>query len=366
MKDRGMVQYLGMDVHKEWIIIATIRGEEQEPRSIVKKKNDWVIIRKYLTKVLEKGPILCCYEAGPCGYTLARNIEEMGITCIIAAPGLIPRKAGSHIKTDQRDAINLARNLRNGELVSVKVPDCKDEMVRDYIRMRDDMKGAEKKIKQQILGFVVRHGYRYDGTYWTEKHRKWLLSLFEEKDLRKETLDHYYCSLLEKEERLERISEKIEEIAKWKRYERLVGRFGCLKGVSTYTALSLCVEIGDFKRFPTAPQFMAYLGVIPSEHTSGGKRRLGGITKSGNKHIRQLLIESSWHYCLSYIPSKRLAERRKGQEERIIAYADRAGRRLTKKYHRVAITHMNKKIAVTAVARELAGFIWGMAVDEVA
>lgn len=355
--------YAGMDVHKESISIAIFRDNNKNVEFERQIKNEPGQIKKFFKRLKEKGEnIIAVYEAGPTGFVIHRQLENMEITCLVAAPSLLPRKPGDRIKTDKRDAIMLAKVLRNGEIVSVYVPTRSDEAARDYLRMCNDMRGDLKKLKQRLLLYLLRIGKKYDTTgkkYWTGTHRAWLKSLIFEEELHKLIFDEYYIALVEMEEKINRLNCKIEEISTETRYAEKVSQLRCFKGVDTLTALTFVTEIGDFRRFRKAHEFMAYLGLVPSEHSSGEKRKIGGITKAGNSRLRKLLIESSWHYR-SYSPSKRLAMRRKGQPSVTIAYADKAGRRLSKKYIKLIQRGKIPQKTVTAVARELSGFIWGM------
>jgi transposase len=355
--------YAGMDVHKETISIAIFRDNNKNVEFERQIKNEPGQIKKFFKRLKEKGEnIITVYEAGPTGFVLHRQLEDMEISCQVAAPSLLPRKPGDRIKTDRRDAIMLAKVLRNGEIVSVYVPTRSDESVRDYLRMCNDMRGDLKKLKQRILHFLLRIGKKYDTTnrsYWTGAHRAWLKSLQFTEEMHKLVFEEYYIAIVEMEEKIEKLKCKIEEISAETRYAEKVSQLRCFKGVDTLTALTFIAEIGDFRRFRKAQEFMAYLGLVPSEHSSGEKRRVGGITKAGNSRLRKLLIESSWHYR-HYTPSKRLMMRRKGQSSETIAYADKAGRRLSKKYTKLIQRGKIPQNTVTAVARELSGFIWGM------
>ena len=355
------ILYTGLDVHKKTIFIAIFRDHETEACILIEKKNDKSELKKYFNKLKEKGHVICCYEAGPTGFELYRFLKKIGIDCIIAVPSLLPKRPGDKIKNDRRDAIDLARTLRNGDIVSVNVPSESDEAVRDYIRMRGDFKDDLRKKKQQLLHFLLRHDKKYidQGEYWTQKHRIWIKSQTFSQDLLKDILNEYYAAIINLEDRIKLLEEKIEEISIKDEYRNDVNRLKCFKGIDTLTSLSFVVEICDFKRFNKAEQFMGFLGLTPSENSTGDKRRQGGITKCGNSHLRKLLIESSWHYRYYNGISKRLSARRKGQSPEIIAYADKAGNRLNKKYVKLCFKGKNSNVAVTAVARELSGFIWG-------
>lgn len=360
------VIYVGMDVHKETIAIAVLRDNNKNVEFEKQIRNEPGQIKKFFTKLKEKNiNILCCYEAGPTGFALYRQLEEMEITCYVAAPSLLPRKPGDRIKTDKRDAIMLAKVLKNQEITPVYIPTRSDESVRDYLRMCNDMKSDLKKQKQRLLQFLLRIGKKYytGKNYWTGSHRKWLKSLQFEEEIHKSVFDEYYTTILEQEAKIDRLKEKIEEIGAEARYAEKVSKLRCFKGIDTLTALTFVAEIGDFRRFRKAQEFMAYMGLVPSEYSSGEKRKIGGITKAGNSRLRKLLIESSWHYK-TYTPSKRLAMRRKGQAVETIAYADKAGKRLNKKYMKLIFSGKIAQKTVTAVARELSGFIWGMMVGK--
>jgi len=360
------IVYVGMDVHKETIAIAVFRDSNKNVEFEKIIRNEPGKVKKFFNKLKEKGEnILSCYEAGPTGFTLYRILEEMDITCYVAAPSLLPRKPGDRIKTDKRDAIMLAKVLRNGEIISVKVPTRSDEAVRNYLRMCNSTRSDLKKQKQRLLMFLLSIGKKYDTGkgYWTGAHRKWLKALEFGEELNKNVFDEYYIAICELEEKIEKLKEKIAEIAAEARYVEKVSKLRCFKGIDTLTALTFISEIGDFRRFRKAAEFMAYMGLVPSEYSSGDKRKLGSITKAGNSRLRKLLIESSWHYKY-YVPSKRLAMRRKGQAPETIAYADKAGRRLSKKYNKLLLRGKISQKIVTAVARELSGFIWGMMAGE--
>jgi transposase len=356
-----------MDVDSERIVVAILRGAENEMAEELVIRNKVSALRKFFTKLKSCGDVIACYEAGCFGYELYRRLTEMEVACIVAAPGLIPHRPSNRIKTDRRDARTLVRALRNGDLTAVHVPTKEDESVRDYLRMFEDTKTDLKKAKQRLLHFLLRRGLRYqEGNNWTEKHKAWIRSLEMEHTIDQETLSEYLSQIGDLEERCHRITSRIEEIAGEEVYRDRVATLKAFKGIETLIALSFVVEIGDFRRFAAAEQFMAFLGLVPSEHTSGNKRRLGGITKAGNSHLRRLLIEASWHYRSYNGASKRLMKRRIGLEPSLVSYANRAGRRLNRKYLRLVFRGKRNQVAVTAVARELSGFIWGAMVDKVA
>lgn len=355
------VFYVGMDVHKDSISIAVFEGTSSIPYSEILIKNGSTQVAKYFNKLKKTGAmILSCYEAGPTGFTLYRQLEEMGISCYVVAPSMLPKKPGDRIKTDKRDALLLAKALRNQEITPIHVPTPSDEATRDFLRMYDDMKVESKRHKQHLGHFLLRIGKTYPGkTAWTKDYYRWLASLKFDHEIQRATFEEYYTALCESEQKIRRILEKIEEMASAQEYAEKVLRLRCFKGIASITALSFIVEIGDFRRFANAKSFMAYMGLVPSEYSSGSIRKTGRITKAGNARLRRLLIEAGWHYRI-YRPTKKLAEKRKGQPPEIIAYANKAGKRLNKKYTKLMFRGIRAQIAVTAVARELSGFIWGM------
>jgi len=354
-----------MDVHKDTISNAVLNGHDNVPELEIKLPNREKSIRKFFNKLKKSGTVIACYEAGSMGFELYRFLETMGIECRIIAPGRIVKRQSRRVKTDARDALSIARVLKNGEAVSIRVPDREDEAVRDFLRARADMKLDLTRTKQRLHKFLLRHGYIYNGVnYWTLAHDKWLKSLSFPETMLKETFDTYYFLIQEYKEQVKLMDQRVEEIAKSEVYVKDVSKLRCFKGIDYLTALSVVCEVGDFHRFANASQFMSFLGLIPSEASSGGKRKQGSITKTGNGYLRKLLIETSWHYRYSFPPSKRLRERREGQPKEIIIYANRALKRLQKKFSRLSFKGKKSQVVVTAVARELCGFIWGLMVDQ--
>jgi transposase len=325
-------------------------------------------ITRYFREILgEHEEVHACYEAGSCGFELYRQLTDLGVIVMVASPGSVPRKSGDRVKTDRRDARKLAKALRNGDLSAVYVPSVNDEETRDYLRLYEDMKYDLKRAKQRLGHFLLRHGIRWsEGRNWTDAHWRWLRRLEFDSPVLRTTFQEYLTQIVDLKEKCERIGAEIEQIAQQERYREPVQRLKAFKGVETLIALSLVVEIGKFDRFEKAEQFMAFLGLVPSEHSSGDRRRVGSITKAGNTHLRKLLVQASWHYR-SYHPSSRtLVKRRQGLPADLVSYANRAGRRLNRKFLRIVFRGKPSQIAVTAVAREFAGFIWGAMVGQIA
>lgn len=305
--------------------------------------------------------IECGYEAGCLGYTLYHQLTGAGIKCVILAPTTMFSQQGKRIKTDKRDARLIAKCLCYGGYHPVYIPTGEDDAVKEYLRMRDDHKLALKKLKQQINAFVLRHGHQYVGTKWTIKHVTWLNKL-ELDPMYRETLNEYMASYDEQEAKIERYDKRIEEIAAEARYQENAKKLGCFLGIRTHTALSLIVETGDFNRFAKGNTYAAFLGLAPGEHSSSVSVNRLGISKAGNTHLRRLLIEAAKGICKGAIghKSKELRSRQNGQSAEVIAYADKANTRLRSKYYKMIRHGKKQNVAVAAVARELACFVWGM------
>lgn len=353
--------YVGMDVHKDNVRIAVLKGTEKDTVFEATVKNDIPKIVKIVAGYQAKGNVISGYEAGCMGYTLQRSLAERKIECRIIPPNKVDRKGNTKIKTDARDAILIARMLKNNEGDSIYIPTADDEAARDIMRCREDIKSDQQRTKQRLMKFLLRLGFIYDREKraWTKAHRVWMKHLVFAHSLQTETFNQYFCHLEELENRLERIEANIITVAESEPYKARVSVLRCFKGIDYITALSYVCEIGDYRRFRSAAAFMAYIGLVPSEYSSGSKRRQGGITKTGNSHLRKLLIEASWHYRYRSSPSVALKARRAGMDEYIITYADKALARLQSKFAHLVLKGKSSKTAVTATAREFAGFIWG-------
>ena len=365
-----MIAYVGIDAHTTNYTLAT-RMEGSKEAVYVNTYSPLIsnivkyckAIRKEYGKDTE---IILGYEAGSLGFQLRRDLEKNDLKCLILAPTSIP---GTELnrrkkkKDDKRDASGITKALLNDDYSEVYMPDEEDEAVRDYIRMREDHRKQLRVIKQQICALTNRHGFKFtEGKkYWTQKHLKWLKALPVE-GLLKETFDSYLLSYETVSERIAQMDKKIEEIAEQDKYREGVHKLICLKGVKTLTALAVIAEIGDFTRFVKAKNFAAFLGLVSGELSSSDKQNRLGITKQGNRFIRKLLVECSQSFSrATQGKSALLKKRQEGNTAEVIAYADKANERLRKRY--LTLVLRNKKPhnkAVTAVARELACFIWGM------
>ena len=305
--------------------------------------------------------IECGYEAGCLGYSLYHQLINAGIKCVILAPSTMLTQQGKRVKTDKRDAHLIAQCLCYGGYHPVYIPTGEDDAVKEYLRMRDDHKLALKKLKQQINAFTLRHGHQYTGTKWTLKHIAWL-NRVELDPMYRETLNEYMASYEQQAANIERYNKRIEEIAAEARYKANAEKLGCFLGIRTHTALSLIVETGDYNRFAKGNTYAAFLGLAPGERSSADHINRLCITKAGNNHLRCLLIEAAKGICKGAIghKSKELRNRQNGQSAEIITYADKANIRLRSKYYKMIRHGKKKNVAVAAVARELACFVWGM------
>ncbi len=368
------ILYIGMDVHKESYTVCSYSYEKDALEHRQKLAADYKMVLKYLEQPRKRteGEVefVCGYEAGCLGYSLYHQLTSHGVKCVILAPTTMGITNTSRVKNDKRDAGNIARCLAFHTYSEVHVPTAEDESVKEYIRMRDNQKKALKAIKQQILALVLRQGYQFElgKKYWTQKHLAWLRAL-DMGGILQETLSEYLITYDYLTDKIERLDARIEELASMERYQERVKMLSCLLGVRTHTALSVLVEVGDFNRFAKADKFAAYLGLVPGEDSSGDKQRNTGITKAGNCHVRRLLVEAGQSYTRGTVGYKSMAlkKRQAGNPPEIIAYADKANERLRRKFNRMVLRNNSpRNVAVTAIARELACFMWGMMTDHAA
>ena len=357
--------YIGMDVHKSSVQMAVFEETGSEPIYERRLANDTGLLVKEVKKYSINGKTEVAYEAGCLGYVIQRAMEKAGINCYVLPANKVAKKRDDRIKTDKRDARLIGRELRSKTIKPISVPDEADEAARDLLRCREDVSGDMRRAKQRLLKFLVRHGHIYEneGGHWTLKHWRWMDGIEFSHEHERTVYEEYRSQIRALEDRLTRLETRVTETAESPRYKAAVSKLRAFKGIDYIIALSVVCEIGDFLRFGTAKAFMSYLGFVPSEYSSGGKRNQGGITKAGNGHLRKLLIEGAWHYTKPARIGKRLAQRRQGCPLCVIDTADRALHRLHKKYVRLLMGGKHKNVAVTAVARELAGFIWAVQVS---
>ena len=354
------ITYVGLDVHQEEIAVAILRGRAHRPEEF-RVGGDARGVRKLIGRLRKlDGVVDCAYEAGPCGYALQRQLESAGINCAVVAPSLIPVKPGERIKTDRRDARKLAEQLRAGTLTAVCAPSESQEAVRDLCRCREAAREDLMRARHRLSKMLLRRGRVYRaGKNWTQKHRRWLLGLVWEHEAERVVFGDYLGAIEQLEERLRGLDTALETQSGADPYREPVGWLRCFRGFDTVNAMTIVAELYDVVRFRSPRQLMAYLGMVPSEYSSGGKRRQGAITKSGNRHVRRALVNAAWHYRHRPAVGKALRARRHDQPAAIIALADRAQQRLHRRFFHLLLRRGKPpQKAVVAVARELAGFLW--------
>jgi len=359
-----IVKYVGLDVHKDSITIAIAdKGRNGNVRVYGKIHNDLGQIDNVMRKLISQSSELhCVYEAGPCGYTIYRYLTRQEIDCAVVAPALIPRKAGDRVKNDRRDAINLASLHRSGDLTPVYVPDPSDEALRDLVRTRKDITIAQRKVRQQINAFLLRQGISYPGkSKWSKAHLNWLTGLKMPHPAQQIALTEYLDAMENHKARVKRLDKAILDACQTWRLLPVVVALQALRGISLISAVTVVAELGDLSRFDTPVQLMAYLGLVPSEHSSGGTIKRGAITKTGNSHARRALIESAQAYRLPARKSAAIRKRQEGLPEAVLEIAWNAQLRLCHRYRRLMAKGKNHNVVITAIARELAGFIWAIA-----
>jgi transposase len=359
MYDSTRTVTVGLDVHARSIRLAVVRADELlEERTLAYDE-------EAVERVLRRWPaVRCCYEAGPTGFGLQRFLAGRGIDCQVVAPGLVPQRPGDRVKTDSRDARKLARLLAGGLLQPIHVPTRELEAARDLVRAREDARLDRMRDRQRLSKFCLRHGRRMPTSSWTVVRRKWLGEQRFEFPAQQQTLDTYVHAVDLVDARIEQLERAIREAAEQEPWRALVARLRCLRGIDTLTALALVAEIGDFDRFKTAEEFMAFVGLVPGEHSSGEKRRQGSITKVGNSHVRRLLVESAWHARRRPKVGYELARRQRGQDAVVIERAWRCQQRLYQRWQRMAGRGKPHQKIVVACARELAGFVWAIASEQ--
>jgi transposase len=357
------LRFVGLDVHKDSITIAVADADGSVPMVLATVPSSSGLVIKRLKKLGSPASLRCCYEAGPTGLGLHRALQAAGISCIVVAPSLVPHKTGDRVKTDSRDAAKLARFLRSGDLTAIHVHDEQTEAMRDLERARDDAKNAERVARHQLSKFLLRHGRScpQKTKSWSAKFMDWVRSQQFEQEAHNRVLPEYVRAVEEASARVERLTKDIVELVESWHLKPLVTALQAMRGIKILTAVILAAEIGDMARFSTAPQLMAYLGLVPSEHSSGASQKRGGITRTGNRHVRRVLTESAWSYRFRPGVSYEIRRRNLGVSPQVQAIAWKAQGRLHGRYVRLLGRGKNKQQTVTAIARELAGFVWAVA-----
>src|SRR5215217_4444937 len=350
---------VGLDVHARSIRLAAVRADALlEERTLPYDE-------EAVERLLRRWPgARCCYEAGPTGFGLCRHLVDRGIECQVVAPGLVPQRPGDRVKTDPRDARKLARLLAGGLLEPIHVPSPQLEAARDLMRAREDARLDRMRDRHRLSKFCLRHGRRLPTSSWTVARRTWLAEQRFEFAARQQTFDTYVHAVDLVDARIQQLERSIRETAEQEPWRALVARLRCLRGIDTLTALAIVTEIGDFARFKTAEELMAFVGLVPSERSSGEQRRQGSITKVGNAHVRRLLVESAWHARRRPTVGYELARRQRGQDAVVIERAWRCQQRLHSRWQRMAGRGKPQQKIVVACARELAGFVWAIATEQ--
>jgi transposase len=359
-----IIKYVGLDVHKNSIAIAIAdQKRHSEVRYYGQIENNMDKLNKVFRKLVSDGSELCCvYEAGPRGYYLYRYLTGIGIDCSVIAPSQMPRKSGDRVKTDRRDAITLARLHRAGELTSVYVPELEDEALRDLVRAREDAQKALRKSKQQLGAFLLRHHIICNGkTMWTSAHFNWLSDISMSHPAQQVALQEYIDTVDSNAKRVDRLTAQIRDLSEQSRLSPLIKALQAMRGISLIVAATVAAELGDLRRFANPAQMMAYLGLVPSEHSTGEKTKRGGITKTGNGHARKALIETAQAYRLPARKSRAIRKRQENLSTEVCRIAWKAQLRLCGRYWRLAGKGKKVNVVKTAIAREIAGFAWAIA-----
>ena len=362
MKDS--ITIVGMDVHKNSISIALAATDgSKEVRSYSKIGGTMtaldVLVRTLVSRNIKPRFV---YEAGPCGFEIYRHLTKKGFACKVIAPSLTPRKAGDRIKNDTRDAVTLARLERAGELTEVIVPSEEDEAMRDLTRARQDAVKAQTTARQQLKSFLLRHGKRCPGTdNWGESHMKWIRGISLELPAKATVLDDYIDTVMTCTDRVKKLDDEIERLLPGWKMEPVARALQAMRGIGPVNAATIAAETGDMMRFPSPKQYMAYIGIIPSEHSTGDKIHRGKITKTGNSHLRFALIEAAKQYSHRAAVGRTLKKRQEGLPKDVIAAAWKAQKRLCRRFLTFVLRGKNRNITAVAIARELAGFVWALA-----
>jgi transposase len=351
---------VAFDQHAATTVAAVLMPGHRTP-ALHPLTSDVTTIGRFVDRLRERGSVQCCYEAGPCGFELQRFLTARGIDCAVIAPALIPRRPGDRVKTDRRDAGHLAVLFRAGALTAIHIPTEQEEAARDLLRCREDVRADLLRARHRLSKFLLRHGRRFTATKaWSKRHDTWLRAQTWPLAALDQTHRAYLRTVDEAVARLRTLEQDLRALLDIEPLRSRAQRLRCFRGIDDLTALTIAAELGDARRFPTAPSTMAFVGLVPSEHSSGSKQARGSITKTGNAHLRRVLVEAAWHYRHHPFVSRTLRRRQEGAPEAAISVAWRAQQRLSRRYQRLAARGKPKQHVVTAVARELTGFLWAV------
>jgi transposase len=349
---------IAFDQHAATTVAAVLLPGHRAP-ALHSLTSDIPTIWRFVERMRRQGPIACCYEAGPCGFELQRALTGREIPCDVIAPALIPRRPGDRIKTDRRDAAQLAILYRAGALTAIHIPTEQEEAARDLLRCREDIRADLLRARHRLSKFLLRHGRRFTATKaWSKRHATWRRAQHWPMAALEHTHQAYLRTVDEASARLATVEQDLRALLDLEPLRARVQRLRCFRGINDLTALTIAAELGDPRRFPTAPSTMAYVGLVPSEHSRGAKRAHGAITKTGNAHLRRVLVEAAWHYRHRPFVGRALQRRQRGAPPPVIAHAWTAQQRLHRRYHRFAARGKPSQQIITAVARELTGFVW--------
>ena len=363
---REKLRFLGLDVHAETIAVAVAepKGETRSLGTIANREDS---IRKFINKLGSPEQLRACYEAGPTGFVLYWQLTQLGVDCAVVAPSLVPKKPGDRVKTDRRDALKLAHCHRNGDLTAVWVPDDASEALRDLVRQREAAKQDQLRARHRLTKFLLRTGQRppLGLKPWTERYMRWLAQVRYAQPAQEVTRLDCMNEFEHMSARVKRLEEAILEVVKQapQAMQELIRGLQALRGVAHISAVTIAAELGNISsRFQTARKLMGYSGAFPSEDSSGNRIRKGGITKSGNAHLRRIVMESAW--CYQHLPrvGEKLRKRHQGVPAEIIEISWKAQNRLYKRYRKLTMAGKDQRKVITAVGRELLGFIWAIAI----
>lgn len=357
-----IIHWIGIDDHADKWTIAHYRGEEAKPAAEFELVPDSKGYRRLVSFLKGLGKeVRIVYEAGPCGFDLFRRLSEAGLNCQVAAPSLTPCKPGDKVKTNRRDAAKLAQYHRSNSLTYVSIPSAEQESLRDLIRSRRSVQTDVGRLRKQIVQLLLRYGHRYrDGDAWTLRFWSWLKTIELTGEYSSFVLDDKIVELEHRIGQLQRYDAEIESAATKAEYQPYVAALRTLRGIDTLSAMTLLSELGDLRRFPTAPKLMAAVGLVPSEYSTGDKTRRFAITKTGNAHVRHIAVQAAWQYQRRLTTGARIKARRKDQMPAVVAIAEKCDARLKRRFQCLTSRHKKSTVAVIAVARELIGFIWAI------